>query len=106
MEIAAALLALLLFTSPQSDLTPPVGLIVQQTYMNKDVTLPITLGSKTGQACITSYLGLVSQGDASIKTAAASAPNGGITKISAVDYKNNNLGGFIIMETCTIVYGE
>ncbi len=106
MEMAAILLALLLFTSPQSDLTPPVGLIVQQTYMNKDVTLPITLGSKTGQACITSYLGLVSQGDASIKTAAASAPNGGITKISAIDYKNNNLGGFVVMETCTIVYGE
>ncbi len=106
MEIAAAILAVLLFAAPKDDLTPPFGLIVQQTYMNKDSHNVSKLGTKTGQACITSYLGLISQGDASIKTASQSAPNGGITKIYAVDYKNNNLGGFIVMETCTIVHGE
>ena len=106
MEIGIAILAILLFGAPKDDLTPPIGIIVQQTNMNKQVLSSQPLGTKTGQACVTSYLGLVSQGDASIKTAAESAPNGGITKISAVDYRNSNLGGFIVMETCTIVHGE
>ena len=106
MEIGGAILAILLLAAPKDDLSPPIGIIVQQTNMNKKVINPLSLGTKTGQACITSYLGLVSQGDASIKNAAESAPNGGITKISAIDYRNSNLGGFIIMETCTIVHGE
>ena len=106
MEFAAALLVLFLFGMPRDDFSPPTGLIVQQTIMNKQVVTPQDLGTKTGQACTTSYLGLISQGDSSIKTAAELAPGGGIKKISAVDYKNNNLGGFIIMETCTIVHVE
>lgn len=58
--------------------------------------------SKVGKATSTSILGLVAQGDSSIKTAVA---NGGITKIKFVDYEVDNILGFYGKYT-TIVYGD
>ena len=59
-------------------------------------------GAKEGQACAQSILGLVAQGDASIKAAAKA---GGITKIDSVDHYSRNLLG-IIADFCTIVRGS
>jgi len=58
--------------------------------------------TKVGTATSQSYLGMIAVGDSSIQTA---AKNGGITKISHVDWKVKNILGFIGEYTVT-VYGE
>lgn len=60
------------------------------------------LGSKTGQSCATSYLGVVALGDASVASAAKA---GGITKISAVDSDNFGILG-VYAKNCTVVSGD
>lgn len=60
------------------------------------------LGSKTGESCAVSYLGIIGMGDSSIATAARSA---GITKVSTVDSNNSNILG-IIAKNCTVVTGD
>jgi hypothetical protein len=81
----------------------PSGSILQNTTMNKDVSTATAVGAKTGEACASGILGIVATGDASIKAAAAA---GGITKVNAVDYKNDNLLGSVLAKTCTIVRGD
>jgi hypothetical protein len=81
----------------------PNGSIMQDTTLNKDVSTATAVGSKTGKACVTGYVGIVSNGDASVKAAAAA---GGINKVNAVDYQTNNLLGSLIATTCTIARGE
>lgn len=72
------------------------------------LTLPVNatsnpVGSKVGTAKATGYLGvLFFDADASIRTA---AKNGGITKISTVDVKQNSILNLIV-EYETIVTGE
>jgi hypothetical protein len=71
-----------------------------------DVSGPIgatsnTTGTKMGQASSTGII-CVATGDSSIKTAAA---NGGITKISHVDYHTTSVLGLWAKTTVT-VYGE
>lgn len=81
--------------------TPALGTIYT------DVKAPImatsnSLGSKVGTGEVTSILGAVATGDASIQSAAQSA---GITRISHVDYESTNILG--IFATYTVyVYGE
>ena len=58
-------------------------------------------GSKMGQATSTGIIGIAT-GDSSIKTAAA---NGGITKISHVDYHVTSVLG-VYAKTVTTVYGD
>jgi hypothetical protein len=60
------------------------------------------VGGKKGEACATSYLGVVALGDASIATAAA---NGGIKSVTNVDQHTTNMLG-IIVKYCTIVSGN
>ena len=60
------------------------------------------IGGKKGEACATSYVGVVAVGDASIATAAA---NGGIKNVTGVDHHSTNMLG-IIAKFCTIVYGS
>jgi len=85
----------------------PSGSIMQDTSLalsaENDFTPATAVGAKSGEACATGYLGIVSSGDASLKAAAAA---GGITKINYVDYKNNNLLGSVISTTCTIARGD
>ena len=79
---------------------PPVGL-----YVADSVAAQVTendVGSRTGEACSQSILGLLVTGDASAK---AAAENGGITKIGTVNYKYSNILG-IIASFCTVVTGE
>lgn len=72
------------------------------------LTLPVAatsnpVGSKTGMAKATGFLGLLFfDQDASIKTA---AKNGGITKISTVDIKSTSVLNIIVTYE-TIVTGE
>lgn len=72
-----------------------------------DVKAPVTAtsntgSSKVGTATLTSILGVVATGDASIETAAKSA---GITKIHHVDYETMSILGFYAKFTVK-VYGE
>ena len=73
-----------------------------------EIKSPIAVGdkpvltTKSGRAMSTSVLGIVATGDSSITTAAR---NGGITKISHVDYEVRNILG-VIGEYTTVVYGE
>jgi len=84
----------------------PYGFFLQQTSFNKDIYSGNSLGEKVGEGCIVAYLLLISQGDASIKAAAHNAPNGGITKIYAVDYRKEQFLGIVQQKLCTIVYGD
>ncbi len=60
------------------------------------------IANKVGSAEATSILGIVATGDASISTAAR---NGGITKISHVDYQAKSILGIVAKYT-VYVYGE
>ncbi len=82
----------------------PVGGVGGFVYT--DVSGPVgatsnTAGTKMGQATSTGII-CVATGDSSIKTAAA---NGGITKISHVDYHTTSVLGLYTKTTVT-VYGE
>jgi len=85
----------------------PSGSIMQNTTLRLgDDGLsngPTGAGSKTGEACVTGFLGIISSGDAGTKAAAAA---GGISKIQTIDYKNDNLLGSVISKTCTVVNGD
>ena len=66
--------------------------------------LPATelTGEKTGMACATTTLGLVTKGDASFKAAKKA---GGITVVASVDYHTKGYYPFT-GETCVIVTGK
>ena len=72
------------------------------------VTLPVSatsnpMGKKVGTSSGTGYFGILMFGvDASIRSA---AKNGGITKISSVDFKSSNILG-IVQTYETIVTGD
>ena len=57
---------------------------------------------KHGKACAHSILGLVAEGDASVR---AAKENGGITEVSSVDHSARNLLN-IVGEWCTLVRGK
>ena len=61
-----------------------------------------TVGQKVGTAFCTSVLGLIATGDCSITTA---AKNGGITKVSHVDYSTEAILGLYAKVTVK-VYGQ
>ena len=68
---------------------------------------PVTMGqaktgSKKGKACITSFFGFTSIGDASID---AAAKNAGIKEIYSVDSENFSIFGTYTRQ-CTVVSGE
>jgi len=59
-------------------------------------------GTKSGQACASSILGLIAIGDASISSAKAA---GGITQVAHVDHDIFSILG-IYGSTCTVVVGQ
>jgi hypothetical protein len=77
-------------------------------FLFTDLKLPVTATGeggknlKVGTAECTSILGLVATGDASIE---AAKNNGGITKISHVDWEARNILG-IVGTYQVIVYGQ
>ena len=58
--------------------------------------------SKKGEACVFSYVGLITKGDSSIETA---KEKGQIKKISHIDRSFKGIG-FIYQKGCTIVHGN
>ena len=99
-SLAAGLVAITGCVGPMG----PVGGVGGMVYT--DVSGPVgatsnTAGSKMGQATSTGII-CVATGDSSIKTAAA---NGGITKISHVDYHTTSVLG-IYAKTTVTVYGD
>ncbi len=79
----------------------PHGVIYTNTVSPITATSNVK-GTKIGKATSTSILGLIATGDSSIQ---AAAKNGGITKISHVDYAANSILG-IYGQYTTIVYGQ
>lgn len=57
---------------------------------------------KTGEACISSILGVVATGDASVEAAKKA---GGITQVSHVDHEQFGVLG-VYATSCTIVHGQ
>jgi len=104
-RIATALVAVLVLSgcaglSFASRANGPVG-IYSETKANDQIT-DETLTSKTGEACSTSILGLVTTGDSSVPTA---AKNGGIKKVVSVDNSFMQVLG-VYAKFCTVVTGE
>ncbi len=63
------------------------------------VAVTSSSGSRTGVATATSYLGLVAVGDSSVSAAKA---QGGISTVSSVDVKRENILGVISKYTTTV----
>lgn len=81
----------------------PVGGIVTDIHLPVLATsTSISEDSKKGEARCESYFGLFATGDASIEEA---AKEGGITKITHVDWKAKNILG-VYGEYTVTVYGE
>ena len=59
-------------------------------------------GTKTGEACVISVLGVVAVGDGSIDAAKQA---GGITQVASVDHKSFSILG-IYGNVCTEVHGQ
>jgi hypothetical protein len=79
----------------------PIGTIYADvSYANEPTDNDV--GRKKGEACAISILGLVTTGDAGIKTAAEAA---GITQIASVDATYTNVLG-IYSKYCTVVSGD
>jgi hypothetical protein len=66
-------------------------------------TITAQANMKKGEACATSFLGLVATGDAGIGTA---AKNGGIVSVGAVDVKDSAFLFGLYWSHCTIVHGK
>ena len=69
----------------------PVGILYTELKLPEMATSNAA-GTKVGTAECASYLGMIATGDASIETA---MKNGGITKITQVDWEVNNILGFV-----------
>lgn len=80
---------------------PAPGLFYSQTQGPFNATSN-QAGNRIGEACATSYLGLIGMGDSSIE---AARRNGGITMITSVDEKYTNYFVFY-GKTCTVVRGR
>lgn len=68
---------------------------------------PVTVGqaqhaTKTGEACATNILGLITTGDASID---AAKQNGGINQVATVDHASKSVLG-LYSQFCTVAKGE
>ena len=80
---------------------PPMGLVsVTKAPLSTEGNWEV--GSKTGTASSTSVLGLYATGDCSVATAAR---NGGLKKVTHVDYAYENVIG-IWQKATVIVHGE
>jgi hypothetical protein len=98
----AAVAAAVLFTSGCAAARSPVtGYWYSDVKANDSVTSNVA-APKEGRASAKSYLGLVALGDCTVE---AAAKNGGITKISHVDYETKSYLGFYAVTT-TVVHGE
>ena len=75
----------------------PMGMLYAN--VSDPVAVTSSSGSRTGVATATSYLGLVAVGDSSVSAAKA---QGGISTVSSVDVKRENILGVISKYTTTV----
>lgn len=101
LSLTVLVAATLFLTSCAGVMAPAVGGLYTSTKAPLTATSN-TVGTKVGTAELTSILGIVATGDASINEAAKKA---GITKISHVDYESFSVLGFYGKLT-VYVYGE
>ncbi|QRN94787.1 TRL-like family protein [Archangium violaceum] len=73
-----------------------------QTTSNSFINEQTKLGSKSGESCITSILGLVTTGDAGVNETAKKA---GISRVTHIDQKLTNIIG-VYATYCVVVYGD
>lgn len=81
------------------------GVAFATLYADATTPMMVTqndIGKKKGEACATSILGLVTTGDASIRSAADAA---GIKNVSSVDSSIKNILG-IVSTYCVVVSGK
>ncbi len=100
MKLACVVFASLLLAGCATQV--PFGALMIENTLPMQVGDDAVTSAKVGTATSKSYLALVATGDASIETA---CKNGGITKISHVDWEVKNILG-LIGEYTTTVYGE
>ncbi len=79
----------------------PMGGLYSDTVSNEQLSSN-SLGDKSGEACSSSILGLITTGDSSVATA---AKKGGISKVGSVEAKHSNIIG-IISTYCVVAHGE
>jgi hypothetical protein len=72
------------------------------TTGNQFINEQTKLGSKSGEGCITSILGIVTTGDAGVHETARKA---NITRVTHIDYRFENILG-LYAKYCAIVYGD
>ena len=75
----------------------PMGMLYAN--VSDPVAVTSSSGSRTGVATATSYLGLVAVGESSVSAAKA---QGGISTVSSVDVKRENILGVISKYTTTV----
>lgn len=75
----------------------PMGLVYAN--VSDPIAATTSSGARTGVATATSYLGLVAIGDSSISAAKA---QGGISTVSSVDVKRENILGVVSKYTTTV----
>ena len=96
----AVLLLVLLFLVTSCATYVPTGILFTEGKMGMQEDG--TKGTKTGKACMNSYLALIAIGDASID---AAKKNGGINKVEKIDYEVRNILG-LYGEYCLVVQGK
>ena len=101
--VAAVMLCAAFFTGCATySQAPVIGLAYTEVSAPVAIGDGSTTGTKMGTSTVTSILGLVATGDASIR---AAAKDGGITKIHYVDYESKSVLGLWSTYT-VVVYGE
>jgi len=103
--ILVASLSCLLFSGCAGYAFSGRGVAQGSLYAGNNTNEQVTqnqVGTKKGESCASSILGLVTTGDAS---AASAAKKGGLTKITSVDNSFTNILG-IYAEYCVVVSGE
>ncbi len=99
--VLASILAVITLTGCYSaPIMPPTGMLYNDTAAPMNMG-GAEMGSKSGEATATSFFGLVSMGDCSVKAAAEA---GGITNVKHTDYHFSNILGY--QRFTTIVYGD
>lgn len=100
--MALTLVAVVLVSGCAIVKSPVAGGIYTDAKSGLTTNTTANLGSKSGEACAMSVLGLVGLGDAGIT---AAARNGGIKQITHVDEHAMSILG-IYGQFCTRVYGN
>lgn len=99
-------ISLLAFTVSNC-VTNPLPLAAYGNIKGNFYTSSNTIGTKSGKTCYShfglGYLPLFLIGDASVKTA---ADNGGISKVSLVEFEQESFLIGVFSRTCIVAYGE